>query len=141
MPRRWFGCFGCLIVFEKRSRIITRQVNYVSWVSAGCAGWCAYGCHGGEGTPCRAGSPTRRCHPGVVSEESRVSDAPANETATYSYDQLGRLTGATGFSGGQTAAYAYDAIGNLIRKKEGPLDLTLAYPAPGAEAVPLPIPK
>jgi YD repeat-containing protein len=65
-----------------------------------------------------------------ASNVKTVTDA--GETVTYAYDALDRLTGATGFAGGQTAAYAYNTIGNLTRKKEGLLDLTLAYPTAGS---------
>jgi RHS repeat-associated protein len=54
------------------------------------------------------------------------------ETVTYTYDQLHRLTDASGFQGGLSAHYSYNAIGNLIDNDEGAKDLTLGYPAPGA---------
>jgi len=57
------------------------------------------------------------------------------ETVTYSYDNLNRLTGAAGFTGGGTAGYAYNAIGNLLTKQEGASNLTLNYPASGLGSV------
>jgi RHS repeat-associated protein len=64
---------------------------------------------------------------------SNVATATDNtgtpETVTYGYDQLNRLTSASGFAGGQTAAYSYDAIGNMLTKQEGSAsNLTLTYP-------------
>jgi len=56
--------------------------------------------------------------------------ASGGETSTYSYDYLNRLTGMS-VGSMQVAAYAYDAVGNLVRKKEGQLDLTLDYDQTG----------
>ena len=64
-----------------------------------------------------------------------ASVADSTETAAYSYDQLNRLTGAAGFSGGLSAAYSYNAIGNLLTKQEGSSSLSLAYPASGPASV------
>ena len=43
-----------------------------------------------------------------------INDAVASENVSYSYDDLDRLTGATGYTGGFTASYSYNTIGNLL---------------------------
>lgn len=66
----------------------------------------------------------------------RTVDGPwANDTLTYTYDDIGRRTSVTP-QGGETISYNYDAIGRLSEIKPGARTFGFTYPASSPSPLP-----